>query len=129
MGKNFKRDPIKFVRDKAKGRYQKGTECFICGATEKLDFHHFYTLTPLFNKWLKAEKISINTDEDVLEVRDRFIAEHMAELYDETITLCHDHHLKLHSLYGKDPPLATAPKQKRCVNIQREKHGLPTMDN
>lgn len=129
MAHNFKRDPIKFVRDKAKARYNKGTECFICGAKENLDFHHFYTLTPLFNKWLKAEKISIKTDEDVLEVRDRFIAEHQRELYDETITLCHDHHLKLHSLYGKDPPLGTAPKQKRWVNIQREKHGLPRLDS
>ncbi len=128
MTKNFKRDPIKFVRDKAKGRYEKGSECFICGETEKLDFHHFYTLTPLFNKWLKTNKISINTDEDVLEVRDRFIAEHMDELYKHTITLCHDHHLKLHSLYGKDPPLGTASKQERWVNIQREKHGLPKLD-
>lgn len=128
MVKNLKRDPIKFVRDKAKGRYQKGTECFICGQTEKLDFHHFYTLTPLFNKWLKANKITINTDEDVLEVRDRFIEEHMDELYVHTVTLCHDHHLKLHSLYGKDPPLGTAPKQKNWVSIQREKHGLPRLD-
>ena len=124
----MKRDPIKFVRDRAKGRYNKGTECFICGSKEKLDFHHFYTLTPLFNKWLRANKITINTDEDVLEVRDRFIAEHMDELYIHTITLCHDHHLKLHSLYGKDPPLTTAMKQKRWTEIQREKHGLPRLD-
>lgn len=124
MATKLKRDPIKFVRDRAKGRYKKGTECRICGATEKLDFHHFSTLTPLFNKWLRDKKISIKTDEDVLEVRDRFIAEHMTELYEDTVTLCHDHHLKLHSLYGKDPPLATAQKQKRWVEIQREKNGL-----
>jgi hypothetical protein len=125
--KNFKRDPVKFVRDKAKGRYEKGSECFICGATEKLDFHHFYTLTPLFNKWLRDNHIKINTDEDVIEVRDRFIQEHMDELYVHTVTLCHDHHLKLHSLYGKDPPLSTAAKQERWVNIQREKNGLPKL--
>lgn len=124
MAKNFKRDPIKFIRDKAKGRYQKGFECRICGSAEKLDFHHFYTLTPLFNKWIRENKIQINTDEDVLEVRDRFIEEHMDELYVHTVTLCHDHHLKLHSLYGKDPPLTTAEKQKRWVEKQREKHGL-----
>jgi hypothetical protein len=126
--KNFKRDPVKFVRDKAKGRYKKADECFICGSKEKLDFHHYYTLTPLFNKWLKTNKISINTDEDVIEVRDRFIEEHMDELYVHTVTLCHDHHLKLHSLYGKDPILSTAPKQERWVNIQREKYGLPKLD-
>lgn len=128
MNKNFKRDPIKFVRDKAKGRYKKDTECFICAKKENLDFHHFYTLTPLFNKWLKENKIKISTDEDVIEVRDRFIEEHIQELYVDTVTLCHDHHLKLHSLYGKDPPLTTACKQKNWVKIQREKNGLPSVD-
>ena len=29
-----------------------------------------------------------------------------------------------HSIYGKEPSLATAAKQMRCVNIQREKNGL-----
>jgi hypothetical protein len=125
----FKRDPIKFVRDKAKARYEKGTECYICGSTDTLDFHHFYSLTPLFNKWLKENKIEINTDEDVLAVRDRFIAEHPRELYEEARTLCHKHHLQLHSIYGKYPALVTAPKQKRWVEIQREKHGLQIMDS
>lgn len=119
---SFKRDPIKFVRDRAKARYKKGTECRICGDTEKLDFHHFYSLTPLFNKWLKANKIVVKTDDDVISVRDRFIAEHEAELYDHTVTLCHDHHLKLHAVYGKDPALPTAEKQMRWVEKQREKH-------
>jgi hypothetical protein len=40
------------------------------------------------------------------------------------VTLCHTHHLKLHSIYGKDPSLGTAKKQMRWVEIQREKHGL-----
>lgn len=129
MAHNLKRDPIKFVRDKAKARYNKGTECYICASKERLDFHHFYTLTPLFNKWLRDNKIVIKTDEDVIAVRDRFIAEHMPELYEHAVTLCHDHHLKLHSIYGKDPPLVTAPKQKNWVRIQREKNGLPIMDS
>jgi hypothetical protein len=125
----FKRDPIKFVRDKAKAKYEKGTECFICGSTDTLDFHHFYSLTPLFNKWLKMEGITINTDEDVLAVRERFIAEHQDELYVHARTLCHKHHMQLHSIYGKHPSLATAEKQKRWTEIQRNKHGLPDMDN
>lgn len=120
---SLKRDPIKYVRDRAKARYKKGTECRICGATENLDFHHFYSLTPLFNAWLRKEKIQIKNDEEaVLAVRDRFIAEHEPELYDHTVTLCHDHHLKLHSIYGKDPALGTAPKQMRWVEIQRDKN-------
>jgi hypothetical protein len=121
---DLKRDPIKYVRDKAKAKYEKADRCFICDSTEKLDFHHFYTLTPLFNKWLRDNKLKIASDEDVIGVRDRFIAEHMPELYDHTVTLCHEHHLKLHSIYGKDPPLVTAKKQMNWVKIQREKNGL-----
>ncbi len=128
MAVDKKRDPIKWVRDKAKARYEKASECYICGTTENLDFHHYFTLTPLFNKWLKANNITINSDEDVVAVRDQFIAEHMPEMYEYTATLCHDHHLKLHSIYGKDPPLVTAKKQMRWVGIQREKNGLPTVD-
>ena len=41
----LKRDAVKYVRDKAKSKYEKGTECRICGETEQLDFHHFYSLT------------------------------------------------------------------------------------
>ncbi len=129
MSKERKRDPIKYVRDRAKSRYNKGKECEICGVTEELDFHHYYTMTPLFNKWLKDNKITIKTDEDVLAVRDDFIAQHEKEIYDETVTLCHTHHMKLHSIYGKDPALITAKKQMNWVQIQREKHGLPRLDS
>jgi hypothetical protein len=45
-------------------------------------------------------------------------------LYDDTVTLCHKHHLQLHSIYGKDPPLIYAKRQMRWIEIQREKHGL-----
>ena len=121
MSKNLRRDPIKHVRDKAKSKYKKGSECYICGISDNLDFHHFHTLTPLFNRWLKTNKIVLNTDEDAIAVRDRFIEEHLVEMYDETVTLCHEHHMKLHSVYGKDPALHTAEKQKRWVEIQRSK--------
>lgn len=118
------RDPIKHIRDKAKSKYKKGTSCEICGATEKLDFHHYYSMTPLFNAWCKKHGYKIETDDDVIEIRESFIADHWKEVYDETVTLCHPHHLKLHSIYGKDPALVTAMKQKNWVAIQREKHGL-----
>lgn len=125
----LKRDPIKYIRDKAKAAYKKDSECYICADTERLDFHHHYTLTPLFNKWCGSNKIVIKTEEDVLSIRDQFIAEHIPELYDYATTLCHDHHLKLHSIYGKHPALTTAKKQMNWIKIQRIKHGLPTMDN
>lgn len=117
----LKRDVVKYVRDRAKSNYQKGSECRICGSTRKLDFHHFYSLSPLLYRWIRKNKLDPS---DVIDFRDAFIEEHEAELYEHTVTLCHDHHLKLHSIYGKDPSLATAKKQARWVDIQRNKHGL-----
>ena len=124
----LKRDPIKYVRDRAKSAYKKDSECYICSSINSLDFHHYYTLTPLFNKWLKDNKLSIKSEEDILSIRDRFIEEHKPELYDFAVTICHEHHMKLHSIYGKDPALATAKKQMNWVKIQREKNELPKLD-
>jgi len=118
---NLKRDLVKYVRDKAKARYDKGTECRICGSTEELDFHHHYSLSPLLHRWVKLNRLN---PENVLEWRDRFIEEHMEELYEHAVTLCHSHHLRLHSVYGKNPGLGTAKKQMRWVEIQRNKHGM-----
>jgi hypothetical protein len=119
-----KRDLVKYVRDKAKSKYKKDTKCFICGSKEQLDFHHFFGLTELLDQWLVKSKITIQSEEDILAERDNFIEQHLAELYDEAATLCHSHHLKLHSIYGKRPKLATAGKQKRWVSKQREKYGM-----
>jgi len=121
---NFKRDLVKYVRDKAKSRYQKSNNCYICGDTENLDFHHFFGLTELLEKWLRKNKIVVETEEDILDVRETFIQIHEKELYDEAVTLCHLHHLRLHSIYGKRPKLITAMKQKRWVEKQRVKHGM-----
>lgn len=118
---DLKRDLVKYIRDKAKSKYDKGTECYICGETEELDFHHFYSLSPLLHQWVKKRKY---LPQDVMDFRDEFIEEHWAELYEHTVTLCHSHHLKLHSIYGKDPSLGTATKQMKWVEIQREKHGM-----
>ena len=118
---DLKRDVVKYVRDRAKSAYKKDNECFICGSQEELDFHHFYSVTELLNKWLKEEGISINSAEDIMEVRDSFIEQFHKEIYEDTVTLCHIHHLKLHGIYGKRPPLATGPKQERWVNKRRGK--------
>tara|TARA_Y100001956_G_C4106940_1_gene180468 strand:+ start:1096 stop:1467 length:372 start_codon:yes stop_codon:yes gene_type:complete len=120
----LKRDLVKYVRDKAKSQYKKGTECYICGSTENLDFHHFNGLTELLESWLKRKQIQVKEEDDILNLREQFIAEHRTELYDEAVTLCHEHHLRLHSIYGKRPKLVTAKKQIRWVGIQRDKHGM-----
>lgn len=123
----LKRDRVKYIRDKAKSQYQKAGACQICHSTEKLDFHHYYSLSPLLLEWLKGKQAirpEHYTDEYIVIWRDEFIEEKWAELYDYTVTLCHDHHLQLHSIYGKDPSLATAKKQENWVEIQRTKHGV-----
>ena len=120
----LKRDLVKYVRDKAKSQYKKDTECYICGSQENLDFHHYNGLTELLDIWLKKNKLIITEEADILNLRERFIEEHSKELYDEAVTLCHEHHLQLHSIYGKRPKVVTARKQARWVGIQREKHGM-----
>ena len=117
----LKRDIVKYVRDKAKSRYKKESKCHICGSTDQLDFHHFYSLTGLLNKWLKENNLN---PQYIQALREDFIDEHEDELYVEAVTLCKVHHKQLHSIYGKEPSLATAEKQKRWVRIQREKNGL-----
>ena len=118
---DLKRDIVKYIRDKAKNKYEKGSECYICGSDVKLDFHHFYTLSPLVHKYVEDKKL---LPENILSFREDFIQDHWAELYEHTVTLCHDHHLALHKIYGRNPSLATATKQKNWVEIQREKHGM-----
>lgn len=120
----LKRDLVKYVRDKAKSRYKKAPQCYICGGTEDLDFHHYYGMTELLETWLNSNKITISSAEEIMNLRDKFIEEYTDEIYHEAATLCRAHHQRLHSIYGKRPKLVTALKQKRWVNIQREKHGM-----
>jgi len=122
----LKRYCIKYIRDRAKSGYVKDDKCFICNEFDDLDFHHFYTLTLLLKRWRLKNKVE---DEDILEWRDVFIAQHSPELYEHAVTLCHIHHMKLHSIYGKNPNLGTAKKQARWVNIQREKHEKNIINN
>lgn len=116
----IKRDIIKYVRDRAKKAYEKGPSCDICGATEQLDLHHYNGLTELFNMWCRKNNIKINTEEDILAVRDRFIEEHNKELYEDVTTLCKKHHMELHSLFGKAPVFTSAIAQAKWVKRKHE---------
>ena len=120
----LKRDLVKYVRDKAKSKYKKDTHCYICGSTENLDFHHFYGLTELLESWMKENDITIETEDEILELREIFIKENEDKVYKQAVTLCHMHHLKLHNIYGKRPKLLTAKKQQNWVEIQRKKYGM-----
>ena len=123
MNTNLKRDEIKYVRDLAKSAYKKDNNCYICGTEENLQFHHFYSMTKLWEQWKKNEGIIITSVDDILQHRERFKEAHHDELYNQTVTLCKFHHMdKLHKVYGKVPCLRTAMKQKRWCDKQREKH-------
>ena len=116
------RDEIKYVRDGAKAAYEKDTHCFICHTDEELQFHHFYSMTLLWEKWKKDNNIVIADTADIFDVRDNFVNDHYDQVYNQTVTLCKFHHMeRLHKIYGKVPLLRTAQKQKRWCEKQRIK--------
>jgi len=123
MAKNTgnNRIPVKWVRDKAKAAYDKKDTCYICGTGNDLELHHTRSITILLEKWAQDKGYDISTDEGILAVRDQFIAEHNKEIYQDVFTLCNRHHVKLHSVYGKKPALATADKQARWIETQKAK--------
>jgi hypothetical protein len=118
---SLKRIPIKYVRDRAKGRYVKDSTCYVCGVGGSLDFHHLFTVDVLFDNWLKKNKISIKSAEDIIEVRDEFIESHTYEMFEYARTLCKGCHKRLHVVYGQRPALSTAEKQERWLDKQRDK--------
>lgn len=118
----LKRDPVKYIRDKVKSNYSKGDECYICGDTENLDFHHYHSVAEMWRAWCKEQDIVKVEEVDVIiAARDEFIEAKWEELVNMCATLCRTHHQKLHKIYGKNPALATAPKQARWVEKQRTK--------
>jgi methionyl-tRNA synthetase len=116
------RDFIKYIRDKAKSAYEKGDRCEICGDEYDLDLHHFASLTDLFTMWCRKNKKRVLTIDDVIEVRDEFIEANHKELYEDVATLCHKHHLALHSLFGKTPALPTVKAQRKWIDVQINKN-------
>lgn len=117
----LKRDAVKYVRDRIKSQYPRGTECRICGTEEDLNFHHFNSVAELWNAWTKRNKVKIKCVDDILEHRDIFLEEYRNEMLNECATLCKSHHELLHKLYGKNPALHTAEKQARWVERKRVK--------
>lgn len=121
MAKNtgMNRIPVKWVRDRSKAAYDKDSECYICGTTEDLELHHTHSITLLLNNWVQKNNYDVSTDEGIIAVRDEFIAEHHKQIYEDVYTLCNKHHVKLHGVYGKSPPLHTADKQGRWIESQK----------
>lgn len=120
-----KRIPVKWVRDRAKAAYEKQANCFICNSTQDLELHHLHSVTVLLETWARLHGHDISSDEGILAVRDEFIAQHRAELYDQVYTLCNPHHVKLHGVYGKTPQPGSEAKQERWIKLQQQKHQNP----
>ena len=118
---NNNRIPVKWVRDRAKAAYDKKSECCICGSGEELELHHFNSITLLLENWAVAKRYDISTDDGILAVRDEFITDHNDELYAQVRTLCNKHHVALHRVFGKAPPLNSTARQERWVGIQKDK--------
>lgn len=117
----LKREPVKYIRDRAKSAYVKDKECYICGTNEKLDLHHFASVSQLWRKWVLKNDIEIKNVGDIETFRDQFISEHQKELYEDVRTLCRKHHGRLHDIFGQDPGLHLSGKQRNWCDKQREK--------
>lgn len=119
-----KRTLVKLIRDGVKSKYTYASECAICGASDNLELHHYFTIFFLLEKFLKTHD-EPSTDEQRLLFRAEFIEMFKTELVDETVTLCETHHTLLHKLYGSKPALYTASKQKLWVVKQYNKIFTP----
>ncbi len=118
----YRRDAISIMRDGIKSKYPKSSECRICGTDENLEFHHYHTVALLVKNYAAENQLDFNNEEVVLENRTAFYDKYMHELVEHAVTLCHDHHVQLHKVYTKEPPLFTANKQEAWVEKQRIKH-------
>lgn len=112
---------VKYVRDGIKSQYPLREHCEICSTNLDLENHHYNTVNILWEKWKKTKGIVIKDADHIMEVRQEFYKDHWNELVVEVVTLCNTHHKKLHALYGQEPTLPTANKQKNWVIKQREK--------
>jgi hypothetical protein len=124
MAKNtggMKRSAIRYIRDGIKANYKYAETCEVCGCTDDLELHHPNTVSLLFDQWCLDKGYNPETKEEILEIRTEFYNEHWHELVDDVMTLCNTHHKALHKVYGSQPPLSTAPKQREWVKRIRDR--------
>jgi len=121
MADELKRYAVKYVRDKAKSAYEKDDHCCICDTQEELQLHHYVGLADLWTMWCRKNKICIVTQDDIMEHRERFIAENHDQLYIDVVTLCKTHHAELHQLFGKAPAIGSGKAQAKWVEVKRKK--------
>jgi len=122
MAKNTgERTAIRWIRDGVKANYTKGTTCEVCGCTDDLELHHPHTLSLVFEEYCQKNGLTVEGKDDVLAMRDEFYKAHWEELVVDVLTLCNTHHKLLHKIYGSQPSLSTASKQREWVKRLSEK--------
>jgi 5-methylcytosine-specific restriction endonuclease McrA len=121
----LKRFPIKYIRDFIKKDYKLKDECFVCGTVDALELHHLYSVSELFSKWCLKKKIkSIDSVELINKLRVEFATDEKDLLSNKNLfTLCKNHHIRLHTIYGQTYANHLVPKIKNWLLVQREKHG------
>lgn len=122
----FVRAVTKTIRDGVKANYIKKTSCEVCGCTEDLELHHPHTLNLVFTGYCEERGITVKSTDEVVAMRDDFYKAHWNELVVDVLTLCNTHHKALHKVYGAQPPLSTAAKQR--VWVERIRDRLSGMD-
>ena len=120
----LKRIPIKYIRDYMKKHYKARDCCFVCGSTERLELHHIYSVSQLFDDWCKQNSVKqIDTVEEMNSIRERFCQDEEERLSNSNLyTLCKPHHERLHSIYGQKYSNHLAQKVIRWLTIQKDKH-------
>lgn len=122
--KKFYRLPVKHVRDGMKSKYKEREPCFICGSTENIELHHIYSVSELWHTWVRANKLNITCDADVLNHRKQFEDDNADKLNNDNLySLCKPHHQRLHQIYGKSYSNYLGNKVREWLHKQRDKHG------
>lgn len=122
---DLKRLPIKYIRDFIKKDYKLKDCCYICNCTEKLELHHIYSISQLFDDWCTKRKIDIDsiTVDTIKDIRVKFYSDEYERLNNLNLyTLCKPHHERLHNIYGQRYSNFLAPKIINWLQIQKEKH-------
>lgn len=120
---SLKRLEVKYVRDGVKANYKKASECAICLGLDQLELHHYSTLNRMWDKFKKDNLLpkEIKDPDEIKLYREQFYEQYWFEAVEDSVTLCNTHHKLLHRVYGVEPMLSTAPKQKNWVAKQHAK--------
>lgn len=122
---NLKRIPIKYIRDYIKKDYKLRDECYICKGKEKLELHHIYSISQLFETWCIKNNIKeVDSVDSIKDLRVKFYEDEFDRLSNDNLyTLCKVHHERLHNIYGQRYSNSMAVKIINWLELQREKNG------